>query len=885
MTQRKEEKPSVATHCWWNEDILSNPDAPSFRDFVLISEFSELEGPLPLAVVTDTAYIDLKFYTETPSPSSPHLKDLKTLGLDTFDFNAFVLRVVSVDRSSEYEQMDEPLTPSSLFADSATPCAFSIPDDTQVYFTDSEHKFFAFTHHLTLFDINARGYVHPVALSYITRDPDKIVIRFRELMERFNLVSLKMKKGNYSNFTLDLQYRLLDLEYTERIQTSGLSLHAIKGATTATKLMIDTLESSLSQMNNHHHGKTIMMKPVVEHTTTVKGYQPKCIETLYPVPHFERKLRSLAQLCQEPADDEKMNHVVPLVFSILESSSIISEKPAVATMNHDMYAEAIVSIQEMTAYLGKSSVVLDVNEEEDLFVRPVSSALTFGRTFMLNMENPQPREEEKEETSVVLKDESDVLLDHAEKLKRPDSSKHYSSQETDDEEIYYPVLQAPSQLWPTPRYPPRHLLEILRQYQSLIVDVLFSLLTGRTVLIRGCDANKSHVQQVVHALSVFVPGQNRERHQIIPWFDQSRLTDSQIASIKLVGIDKENMDASIHIEGSCVLDVDVKHGSLHSSPVYVEGQWINQLLDRLMLFTSDESYLAYLHTVFMTMSLKAFVYHHLYLCDEFKLTEESIPSDTQSVHKGYTSETSESSTLSRRWSVRLLNYLKKHEDPPDDDSISRRSSVSTTVSTVPIATTPATAAAAAAPPPAEQETTDNDEDYSEENQATVTLQNLFNKKQEQPRTVLGLFPSSPSETLLVNQGYCSGGSSSDSSSPHASIMDEFDLGPNESLLNFRETVIAEEEELDYFGQTRLPDTDYDEEVSSSSEEEEEEEEKSKRRPSRRYRRRQVRSRKPSDVGPDGVSYTERRGRRYLQEKMKVYGDDQTIVVYLATCVL
>ncbi|KAG2202281.1 hypothetical protein INT47_010729, partial [Mucor saturninus] len=840
--------------------------APSFRDFVLISEFSELEGPLPLAIVTDTAYIDLKFYTETPSPSSPS-KDLATLGLDTFDFNAFVLRVVSVDRSSEYEQMDEPLTPSSLFADSATPCAFSIPDDTQVYFTDSEHKFFAFTHHLTLFDINARGYVHPVALSYITRDPDKIVIRFRELMERFNLVSVKMKKGNYSNFTLDLQYRLLDLEYTERIQTSGLSLHAIKGATTATKLMIDTLESSLSQMNNH--GKS-MMKPVVEHTTTVpKGYQPKCIDTLYPVPHFERKLRSLAQLCQEP-DDQKINHVIPLVFSILESPSTCFEKQAVATMNHDMYAEAIVSIQEMTAYLGKSSVVLDVNEEEDLFVRPVSSALTFGRTFMLNMENPQPREEEKEETSVVLKDESDVLFDHAEKSKRPDSSKNYSSQETDDDELYYPVLQAPSQLWPTRRYPPRHLLEILRQYQSLIVDVLFSLLTGRTVLIRGCDANKSHVQQVVHALSVFVPGQNKERHQIIPWFDQSRLTDAHIASIKLVGIDKENMDASIHIEGSCVLDVDVKHGSLHSSPVYVEGQWINQLLDRLMLFTSDESYLAYLHTVFMTMSLKAFVYHHLYLCDEFKLTEESVPSDTQSVHKGYTSETSESSTLSRRWSVRLLNYLKKHEDPPDDDSISRRSSVSTSVSTVPIATTPAP------PPPPEQETTDDEEDYSEENQATVTLQNLFNK-QDQPRTVLGLFPSH-SDTLLVNQGY---GSSSDSSpgSAHHSMMDDFDLRPNESLLNFRET--EEEEELDYFGRTTHPDTD--EEVSSS---EEEEEERSKRRPSRRYRR-HVRSRKPSDVGPDGVSYTERRGRRYLQEKMKVYGDDQTIVVvsYLATCVL
>ena len=71
-------------------------------------------------------------------------KDLEAMGLTSFDFNAFVLRVVSVDRSSECEQLDmgEAMTPSSVFAES--PYLFSIPDDTQVYFTDSEHEFFAF---------------------------------------------------------------------------------------------------------------------------------------------------------------------------------------------------------------------------------------------------------------------------------------------------------------------------------------------------------------------------------------------------------------------------------------------------------------------------------------------------------------------------------------------------------------------------------------------------------------------------------------------------------------------------------------------------------------------------------------------------------------------
>lgn len=60
------------------------------RDFVLISEFSELEGPLPLAVVAEDIYIDFK---EKPEA-------LKELGLDQFDFNTLVLRIVSVDQTT-----------------------------------------------------------------------------------------------------------------------------------------------------------------------------------------------------------------------------------------------------------------------------------------------------------------------------------------------------------------------------------------------------------------------------------------------------------------------------------------------------------------------------------------------------------------------------------------------------------------------------------------------------------------------------------------------------------------------------------------------------------------------------------------------------------------
>jgi hypothetical protein len=40
-----------------------------------------------------------------------------------------------------------PISPSAVLEgeeEIQKPCLFSIPDDTQVYFTDSEHKFFAF---------------------------------------------------------------------------------------------------------------------------------------------------------------------------------------------------------------------------------------------------------------------------------------------------------------------------------------------------------------------------------------------------------------------------------------------------------------------------------------------------------------------------------------------------------------------------------------------------------------------------------------------------------------------------------------------------------------------------------------------------------------------
>ncbi|KAJ2955823.1 hypothetical protein NQZ79_g8237 [Umbelopsis isabellina] len=239
-------------HCWWGEELLDEIADLSYEDlsgdilkhgytgqhdFVLLSEFSEMQGPLPLAVVIEDACLDLEVINvknETiANDEHSYPEDAKSflakIGIKKFDLNSFVLRIVSVDRSSEQRRSfdDDNFIPpnqspsvdpndSFTFETAAGDTApFRIPEDAQIYSYDSEGKFYSFTQYLTLFDISARGYVRPVSISYVTKDPHKILPRFSVYMERFTKVSQILKLGNFPNFVRDLHNRLQDLEFTE----------------------------------------------------------------------------------------------------------------------------------------------------------------------------------------------------------------------------------------------------------------------------------------------------------------------------------------------------------------------------------------------------------------------------------------------------------------------------------------------------------------------------------------------------------------------------------------------------------------------------------------------------------------------------------------------
>ncbi|XP_070704147.1 guanine nucleotide exchange protein smcr8a [Pempheris klunzingeri] len=154
------------------------------KDFILISEFSEQVGPQPLLTIPD---------------------DPKVCG--TFDLNYFSLRIMSVDYQASF--VGHP--PGSGYP------RLSFVEDSRVVLGDSKEGAFAYVHHLTLYDLEARGFVRPFCMAYVSADERKIMLQFQELSLRFSQASECLKAGNRRAFAKELQRKLRDLEYTHSV--------------------------------------------------------------------------------------------------------------------------------------------------------------------------------------------------------------------------------------------------------------------------------------------------------------------------------------------------------------------------------------------------------------------------------------------------------------------------------------------------------------------------------------------------------------------------------------------------------------------------------------------------------------------------------------------
>ncbi|XP_067911935.1 guanine nucleotide exchange protein smcr8a isoform X3 [Heterodontus francisci] len=152
------------------------------KDFILISEFSEQVGPQPLLTIPDNAR-------------------------GNFDLNYFSLRIMSVDYQASF--VGHP--PGTSYP------KLNFVEDSKVVLGDSKEGAFAYVHHLTLYDLEARGFVRPFCVAYISADENKIMQQFQELSDDFSKASECLKTGNRKAFANELEKKLQDLEYTRNV--------------------------------------------------------------------------------------------------------------------------------------------------------------------------------------------------------------------------------------------------------------------------------------------------------------------------------------------------------------------------------------------------------------------------------------------------------------------------------------------------------------------------------------------------------------------------------------------------------------------------------------------------------------------------------------------
>ncbi|TRY65819.1 hypothetical protein DNTS_024089 [Danionella cerebrum] len=223
------------------------------KDFILISEFSEQVGPQPLLTI----------------PSDP-----KVCG--TFDLNYFSLRIMSVDYQASF--VGHP--PGSNYP------KLNFVEDSKVVLGDSKEGAFAYVHHLTLYDLEARGFVRPFCMAYISADERKIMQLFQELSTEFSKASECLKSGNRKAFANELEKKLKDLEYTRSV----LHKEAEQQKTDSGCYSSQAIEKANELAN--------MEKSIYEHKDLLRQIKS------YP----SRKTRDFVQCEADKLDELKCNH-------------------------------------------------------------------------------------------------------------------------------------------------------------------------------------------------------------------------------------------------------------------------------------------------------------------------------------------------------------------------------------------------------------------------------------------------------------------------------------------------------------------------------------------------------------------------------------------------
>ncbi|CAL8133855.1 unnamed protein product [Orchesella dallaii] len=155
------------------------------HDFIIIAEFSELEGPIPLCTIPN----DAADKTDIP-------------------MNDFVVHLMSTDYQVN------------------TVGQFRICQDTQVMRKNVFPDVHVFMQYFTLYDIKARGFVRPFCLGYVSKDHKKLDKYVNFLITEFAKVTAILEDSNRRWFSKELRLYLDKLQHAKESYIQEFSTEA-----------------------------------------------------------------------------------------------------------------------------------------------------------------------------------------------------------------------------------------------------------------------------------------------------------------------------------------------------------------------------------------------------------------------------------------------------------------------------------------------------------------------------------------------------------------------------------------------------------------------------------------------------------------------------------
>ncbi|XP_069134302.1 guanine nucleotide exchange protein smcr8a-like [Argopecten irradians] len=278
-------------------------------------------------------------------------------------------------------------------------------EDSQVILSENSKCVYAFVHHFVLFDKQARGYVRPFAVSYVTNDQRKLVSFYEEMSSHLKKVARYFKYGNRMVFKNDVDRYLMDLEYTkaQELPHYRTMMNNPQGNTRVTEKELlqnlKTLESVITEV------KSILN--TVCATMNDKRLEQRFarLETNFKAKSDQQKQKSelaislrdiegpeipLTQICglygAGKENDSLMffnsSNYKPKRIQIAGSRKFDLHLRGLHELCSWGFKEGMSKLKEMHKHFQQDLCVLEVEREEAKNLDPLSGVLMFGTNFV-----------------------------------------------------------------------------------------------------------------------------------------------------------------------------------------------------------------------------------------------------------------------------------------------------------------------------------------------------------------------------------------------------------------------------------------------------------------------------------------------------------------------